>query len=357
MTTIQYIPQQRLFNQRLTETSFERPDEVVRWMGAVQSQDYGGAKWAVGLRLSHCVDANVEQAFTDGLILRTHVMRPTWHFVTPDDIRWLLMLTAPRVHAAAAYGYRQAGLDESTFSRSNTILANALQGGSQLSRPELAAFLQQNGIATDDLRLTHLMMHAELDGIICSGARRGKQHTYALLDERAPQARRLNRDEALAELTLRYFTSHGPATPQDFVWWSGLTMTDARAGLETVRSKLEQESIDGQIYWMGPSQPVKTNSKAYLLPNYDEYMVGYSDRSAIFKVPPTVKLDPRTNGPLNNTIVIDGQIVGTWKRTIKKDVVVIEPSPFAPLTDDQKPGLADAARAYGQFFGLSADLR
>ncbi|MEO8393295.1 MAG: winged helix DNA-binding domain-containing protein, partial [Chloroflexota bacterium] len=206
------LARQRLRNQHLSEPAFDTPEAVVDWLCAVQSQDYTAAKWAVGMRGTGFGDAAVEQAFTAGTILRTHVMRPTWHFVLRDDIRWMLDLTAPRVHQLSAYYNRQLELDEALFARCEALMVGALSGGNQLMRTELVAMLNQAGIATNDLRVTHIMMHAELEGVICSGARRGKQFTYALIDERAPNARKLARDEALAELTRRYFVSHGPAT-------------------------------------------------------------------------------------------------------------------------------------------------
>src|SRR6266704_5397496 len=215
------IAQQRLHNQHITQRTLETPQALVEWLGAVQAQDFAAAKWALGLRLHGVTDDDIEQAFTNGAILRTHVMRPTWHFVSPADIRWLLALTAPRVHQTLAYYNRKLELDDAVFRCTNAMLANALQGGKQLTRDELVFALQQAGIATEgEQRVTHIMMRAELDGVICSGARRDKQFTYALLAERAPHARMLARDEALAELTTRYFMSHGPATIQDFVWWS-----------------------------------------------------------------------------------------------------------------------------------------
>ena len=226
------IAHQRLHNQRLSSTDFKRPDEVVKWLGAVQAQDYHGAKWALAQRMQGATDARIEKAFTDGAILRTHVMRPTWHFVAPADIRWMLKLTAPRVNAASRYNYRKLELDDAFFHKSNKALARALRGGKQLTRDELRKAVGHVGVATNDLlRFSHILLRAELDGVICSGPRKGKQFTYALLDERTPKSRILARDEALAELTLRYFTSHGPATLQDFVWWSGQATSDARKGL------------------------------------------------------------------------------------------------------------------------------
>src|SRR6266852_1678409 len=349
------IAHQRLHNQLITRRTFEKPGDVVEWLGAVQAQDYAAAKWAVGLRLQGTTDDDIEQAFTRGAILRTHLMRPTWHFVSPADIRWILALTAPRVNAVNAYYYRKLALDDAVFMHSNAVLAKALQGGKQLTRPELASVLQQASIATDDLqRFTHIMMRAELDGIVCSGARRGKQFTYVLLDERAPQARMLDRDEALAELTIRYFTSHGPATVQDFVWWSGLTVIDAKAGLEMVKPQLVHEVVDGQTYWFSPPTPrvQGLSQAAYLLPNYDEYTVGYTDRSAIFDALHTNKLDPR-GGLLANTMVLDGQVIGTWKRTFKKNTVVIEVNPFVPLSTTETRAFAASANRYGAFLTMS----
>jgi winged helix DNA-binding protein len=349
----------RLHNQLITRRTFEKPDDVVQWLGAVQAQDYAAAKWAVGLRLQGTTDDDVEQAFASGAILRTHLMRPTWHFVSPTDIRWILALTAPRVNAANTSWYRKLELDDATFRCSNTVLAKALQGGKQLTRPELASVLHQAGIATDDLqRFTYIMMRAELDGIVCSGARRGKQFTYALLDERAPQARTLDRDEALAQFARRYFMSHGPATLQDFVWWSGLTVADARTGLEMVTSQLMHEVVDGQTYWFSMSTPPAKDlsQAAYLLPNFDEYIVGYTDRSAVFDATHTNKLDPRGNVLFNHTIVMDGRVVGTWKRTIKKDAVMITPSLFTPLNDAETRAFAASANRYGAFLDRSVNL-
>jgi hypothetical protein len=353
------VVRQRLHNQHLAGTKFERPCEVVQWLGAVQAQDYAGAKWAVGQRMHDATDAALDEAFADGTILRTHVMRPTWHFVTPADIRWLLALTAPRVKARSAYNHRELALDDAIFTRSNAALAVALRGGKQRTRTELASVLQEAGIATDDLRLGHLMFRAELDGVVCSGARRDKQFTYALLDERAPQARALAHDEALAELTLRYVTSHGPATVQDFVWWSGLTTTDARAGLAMIESQLTHDVVGDRTYWFTASTPIAQDPSptAYLLPNYDEYIVGYTDRRAILDAPPADRLDARGNVLFNHTIVIDGQVVGTWKRTLTKDAAIINAAPFAPLDTAEAQALKVAAARYGQFMGLPATLR
>lgn len=348
------IARQRLHNQHITRRAFETPHALVEWMGAVQAQDFAAAKWALGLRLPGATDDQIEQTFNDGAILRTHVMRPTWHFVSPADIRWLLALTAPRVHAGNTYWYRKLEMDDALVKRSNKALTNALQGGKHFTRDELATALQQAGIVTEgEQRVTFLVMRAELDGIICSGARRGKQFTYALLAERAPRARTLERDEALAELTTRYFTSHGPATAQDFAWWSGLTAADVKTGLAMVKSQLMHEERDGQTYWFSSSTLPEGDfpETACLLPNYDEYTVGYTGRSAIFDALHAHKLDPR-GGLLTNTLVLNGQVIGHWKRTFKKGAVVIEANPFILLSNTGSRAFAASANRYSAFLGM-----
>ena len=353
------IASQRMHNQHITHHPLATPAEVVAWLGAVQAQDYAGATWGVGQRVPEATAATVEQAFEEGAILRTHVLRPTWHFVAPADIRWLLALTGPRVHALNAYYYRQLGLDDALLQRSHTLLANALQGGKHLTRVELAVVLQQAGIATEGpLRIGYIMMHAELDGIVCSGPRRGKQFTYALLEERVPPAPPLDREAALAALARRYLASRGPAAVPDFVWWSGLTTADAKTAFALVDSEFEQAVIDGQTYWFSPSAPpvIDLSPTAYLLPNYDEYVSGYKDRSALIADENTNKFDPQANIVFSHFIVIDSRIVGTWQRTVKKNAVIIERNTFAPLPEAEARAVAAAADHYGRFLGLPAVL-
>jgi len=347
MTDLEII-RRRLFNHSLSISRFEKPEDVVKWLGAVQAQDYHGAKWALGLRATGLNDTAIEQAFNAGKILRTHLLRPTWHFVTPADIRWLLALTAPRINALSASYYRKLELDDAVFSRSNNAMAKALQGNNQLTRKVLRFVLQQAGIIVDNLRFAFLLMRAELDGVICSGARHGKQFTYALLDERVPRVKRLKRDEALAELTRRYFKSHGPAILADFVKWSGLTMTDARAGLEMVKSELLHEDLRDRTYWFAGKAPaVKRGAPAaYLLPAYDEYCVAYKDY--------TLTLDPiyYKQAILGNALVINGRSAGIWKRTFNNGAVVISSSPFSKLTATEDRALRAVARRFGEFLEL-----
>jgi hypothetical protein len=352
------ITRQRLLNQHIAEPLLNKPEEVVAWLVAVQAQDYPGAKWGLGLRLQGATDHEVEQAFASGAILRTHVMRPTWHFVTPDDIRWLLALTAPRVHAANASRYRKLELDGAFFRRCDTAVRRVLQGGNQLTRDELAALLRKSGLATGGgLRMGYILMRAELEGVICSGPRRGKQFTYALLEERVPNSRALDRDEALAELARRYFVTRGPATVHDFAKWSGLTLADARAGLEATSTQLRREVVDGQTYWfsVGGRSELDFSSGACLLSIYDEYISSYKGRSTAVDEVTSARLRAMGNA-LTGIIVVDGRIVGTWKRALKKDAVVIEVNRLSRLTVAANRAIAAAAHRYGVFLGLPARL-
>jgi hypothetical protein len=356
MSDLTFLPQ-RLYSHHLNDPIFETPADVVHWYGAVQAQEYLDARWTLGLRMTGATAAQVDQAFDEGLILRTHVMRPTWHFVAPADIRWLLMLTAPRVHGLNRHYYRQTELDEATLTKSTETLAQALQGGNYLTRQELADSLErQAGIAASGVRLGYVMIYAELEGVICSGPRRGKQFTYALLEERVPPVKNLTREEALAELTRRYFTSHGPATVQDFVWWSGLTAADTKAGLEMVQADLAQENVGGQSYWFAPMKgtpPAAPPSAAHLLPTYDEYTIAYKDRSTLLE--PGLA-EQAKNSTFWSTIELDGQIVGMWRRTFAKDRIDMEYELFRPLTAVEEEALSVAAHRYGAFYGMRVEL-
>ena len=347
----------RLTHQGLEGVRFESPQAAVDTLGAVQSQDYGAAKWALALRLADPTDVAIEQAFTQGAILRTHILRPTWHFVTPKDIRWMLALTASRVQAASAQHYRNQELDPATLRRGGDVLARALEGGAHLTRAELTNVLQRAKIDVRDSRPALIIFHAELEGILCSGARRGKQHTYALLDQRAPAATTLSREASLAELTRRFFSSHGPATEDDFVWWSGLTHADARQGIELAGPQLERVKLKTGLFWQGqPSGPRKgaRTSTALLLPNYDEYLVAYVDRSLMFAEADADKLDSRGNPIFQNTVLVDGRIVGTWRRTLKARSVAVALDLHRRLTKAERAAVDEAVDAYSRYVGLPA---
>src|SRR5437867_561004 len=338
----------RMRNQRLWRSRFDTPQDVVRWLGALQAQEFPMAKWSVAQRTRGATKADVDQAFADGVIVRTHVLRPTWHFALGEDIRWLLKATAPRVHALNAYYNRQHELDTKLFAKSNSIIAKALEGGAHLTRSDLAAALTRGGIGAAGNRLAYIVMRAELDAIVCSGATRGKQHTYALLDERIPHGKTLHREEALAELARRYFTSRGPPTLNDFARWSSVTAAEGREALALVGKSLESEVIAGRTFWFGPAPRASNSRKPIvdLVQGYDEIIMSYSESRAASFVPVEARL--------LNAVLLDGRMLGTWKPTAKRNSVVIETVVMRALKRVETQALHAAVDAYGKFIGLTA---
>jgi hypothetical protein len=354
----------RLRALRLTGQPCATPEEAVGDLVAVQAQDYGPAKWSIGARVAGATDAGLERVADAGRILRTHVLRPTWHFVLAEDIRWLLTATAPRVKARDARRYAQLGLDGSTLRRSARALVAALRGGNQLTRSEAAAVLTAAGIGVDGQRLPYLLMHAELDALICSGPRRGKQHTYELLEERAPDARDLPRHEALAELARRYFRSHGPATAKDFAGWATLTLAEARAAIEAAGPHLYAEELGGLRCWSaagslgtgGRRRPALHSPAVHLLQGYDEYIMGYSETKAVLQ-PPGSGWDPATPPVFTLVIMLDGRVAGFWRRTVRQHRVTVEATLLEPLGAAQTAALEAQAGRYGRFLGLPVAVR
>lgn len=338
----------RLHNQKLSAPDCRKPVDVVRWFGAVQSQDFEAAKWALALRMRSATNDAIEDAFNRGAILRTHIMRPTWHFVAHDDIRWLLELTAPRVNLRSGPNYRKLELDDKVFKRSRKVLENALRNGKQLPRSDLRRKLNESGIAANDtVRLAHILLRAELDGIICSGPRLGKQFTYALFEERVPAAKTIGRDEALAKLSRLYFRSHGPATLQDFAWWSGLNVTDAKRGLELVERRLEKATIGETVYWFPRSSDLPVHPSVFLLPAYDEYFVAYKDRQSVLDEQQSFT----TWALLGPTVVIDGIAAGSWKMFKDKKSIKVE---FArALKRSEQVAVGKSTTRYAEFLGLN----
>jgi hypothetical protein len=277
------IAHRRLASQQIARPNSKTPAEVVAWLGAVQAQDYLGALWAVGLRVPNATEQSVEQAIAARQIVRTWPMRGTIHFVAPPDARWMLELLAPRVILGTQSRLRQLDIDAQVLSRSADILAQALEGGQQLTRTALYELLAEGGIAASGSRGLHILGQLSMQGLLCFGARAGKQPTFTLLGEWAPEARSLPRDEALARLALRYFRGHGPATIKDLMWWSGLTTAEVKTGLAQAGSKLRCEKIDSQEYYFDPEVPtgLDEDRRAFLLPPFDEFLVGYRDRSAM----------------------------------------------------------------------------
>lgn len=345
----------RLHYQHLLKPACRSAREVVSWFGAVQSQDYDGARWAIGMRAPTLSAADVDAAFDRGDILRTHVMRPTWHFVAPDALRALLLLTGPRVQAFNASYYRKQGLDSAEIARAYKVITRQLRGGQMKTRAELSIALADAGIEAQGIRLAFVVMSAELDALICSGPRRGRQFTYALLDERVPPGGRLTRDEALKTLATRYFTSHGPATLRDFAWWSGLTMKDGREGVEMAGTALVGRTLDGRAHWQGtapgPRRPASASS-LYLLPNYDECMIAYRDRGE-----PSAASRLASVGAYPHQILLDGQWGGGWRRTRRSGSLHIEVKPFVRLARPHREALDAQIARYSAFHGLPTTLK
>lgn len=361
------IATRRLRAQRLLGEPFRSAVDVVRWLGAVQSQDYGAAKWALAQRTAGATDVELDRLFDEGAILRTHVMRPTWHFVPPEDIRWLLELTSPRLLSRLAGRHRQLELDQSARTRAEHLFAESLSGGRFLTRGELGDVLRAAGISPEGQRLPHLLATAEAQGIIVSGPRRGKQFTFALLEERAPAARRLDREGALAELTSRYFRSHGPAQIQDFAWWSGLTVADIKNGLALVGTALEHQAVDGKEYWFDSESAPERKAvlTAHLLPNFDEFTVAYRDRGALLH--PEVAFDPTffsyyregspQGGILSSVVTIAGRVRGSWRRTLTPKGMRVEVRLLGPLDRAEVAAIEGAVEQLGRFLQRAAELR
>lgn len=347
------IPSARLAQQKLSPRSSLTASEIVGWLGAVQAQDYAGAKWALGLRMTGATDALIDAAFNTGAILRTHILRPTWHFVAPADIRWMLAFSAPRVKAAMASSNRRLELDASLLKRTNLVIGRALAGGKQLTRQELGTALARAGCAVSGLRLLYVIMWAELCALVCSGPRSGKQFTYALLEERVPAGGLFAREEALAELARRYITGHGPASARDFSWWAGLTLSEARAGLEMCAPRFDREIVDGQTFYFGVNDPQSVRPPAVLLlPQYDEFLIGFSGFDAARRGGrPAI-----VNGVYNPPIVLNGDVAGSWRRTFAKGRVLIEIHPFAAVSTSQRKAVGAAVQEFGRFLESPVEI-
>ena len=352
----------RLAAQQIARHAFTAPGALVGWMGAVQAQDYAGARWAVGVRLAgRGIDERpLARALADGTVLRTHAFRWTWQLVAAADVRWMLPLVAPRLIARAGRRHRELGLDAAVFRRSNVTLARTLRDGGAATRAELRAALGAVGVAAEDVRLSHLLGRAELDGVICSGAPRGTEQTFALLDARVPADRSpLTRAEALAELARRYFRSRGPATLADFVWWSGLAPADARAGLAAASPALAREQLAGAETWRDPAlvrPSAYALADAHLLPPFDEYLVGYRDRDAVLLREYARRLSAG-GGILPPCIVLGGRVVGGWRRVLgRRADVTITLAPFEPLPRPARERIEGAADRYASFLDRTATL-
>lgn len=342
----------RLANQHLSGPGRLDPVDVVRHFGAMQAQEFTMAKWSIGER-SGVDEATVGKLIDEGAILRTHALRPTWHFVAASDIAWIQALTGPRVHAITGYYYRLHGIDDELSAKTNRLIAQALAGGNHLTRSEVGQALAASKVEATGVRLGHLMMRAELDGLIANGPMRGKQQTYALVSERVADQIELSRDEALAELTRRYFTSHGPATIKDFAWWASLTVADIKRGLALLGDALASDEVDGLTYWFAPSEPphqVRSPS-AHVLQGFDEYVVAYTQSRPVTNIAKLTNSPPNENTVIH-PIVLDSQVIGYWRRIVERGGVVARPIVALDLTDSQRRSIERSFAQYQKFAGV-----
>lgn len=347
------VVRQRLVNQRLAGEPFGSPAEAVRWLGAVQAQEFAEAKWSLAERTSACTDADVEAAFDRGDIIRTHMLRPTWHFVAREDLRWLLRLTRPRVHALNRHWYDRFGADADLLIRAHDVFARALADGGPQTRRELVGRLSREGIETSGPQLAYLLMYAELEELICSGPRKGKQQTYVLVDDRAPTTDLdgRSRESALDELVLRYFRSHGPATIKDFTGWSSLTVAETKAALQRLEGQLQCTEEEDGTSWYSPPAAGEASSRltgGFLIPMFDESVVAYRNMRVVLahQPPPPLALD--------RAGVIDGRTVGSWKRTINGSSVVVGATLFGALSEPEEEALDQVVQRFGRFLGMEA---
>lgn len=345
------IANRRLYNQRINCSIFNTPEQVVQELVAMQAQDYMQAVWAIGLRTPTSTLADIEHAIADRKIVLTWALRGTIHIVPPEDVKWLVQLSASRVLEQGKRRLQQLGVDDKTFIRCREIIYETLKVHQQLTRTDLLQLLEDKGIDTSSQRGYTILWNLTYLGLICFGPKNGKQQTFVLLDEWVPKARELSIEESIAELALRYFTAHGPATVQDFAWWSGITLTDARIGLEEVKQKLHSEQIDGGQYWMSGASNTQKDSGVHLLPGFDEYILGYKDRSAVLAPEYAPMIVPGNNGVFMPTLVSGGRVKGLWKRTIKKKGIEFVITPFEYIGDKEEQVIM-AAERYADFIGL-----
>lgn len=349
----------RIISQQIADTDFKTPEKLVGWMGAMQAQDYAMAKMAIGLRLPGTTSSDIEKAVDKGKIFRTHLLRPTWHFVAAEDIHWMLELTAPSILGSQKSRHKELELDAAIFKKCNSILEKILKGENHLTRDEIIAQLEKAKIKTHEQRAAHLMFVAELSGIICSGKGKGNDTTYALLSERiSAKPKTLTREKALKKLALKYFTAHGPATLKDFTWWSGLSITNSRKALEMVQPELRSEKVENEIYWFSESL-LKSKVKpdpVYLLPAFDEFIISYKDRTAAM-IPEHHKKAVSSNGIFRPIILVNGSVTGIWKRTIKKDTVIIEPEFFKAPDKKTMNLIEEKAALIAGFLGKEIEFK
>lgn len=356
--TLQDIANLRLHNQQIAGKEFNSPKDIVGWMGAIQAQDYNMAKWAVGLRLPDSTYQIIENSIDRGEIIRTHLLRPTWHLVSANDIHWMLDLTGLQIKASLKSGLRDLEITDTILKKSCKVIEDALRRDKQLTREGVALQLSTAKIATDNTRLSHLLMWAELEGLICSGESIANKPSYALLEDKVSKPKSISRESALEMLAGKYFQSHGPATMQDFKWWSGLSIKDARDAIEMVQGHYLSVKIGDETYWLSKtmSKMKSDKSSVFLLPAFDEFIISYKDRTAsLLNV--HNKRTISENGIFRPVIILNGQVIGLWKRQVKKDNVFIEIELFNSSSRSIINKIELAAEKLGHFLNKKVQVK
>ena len=341
----------RTQSQQLATPLFEKPKELVAWMGAIQAQDYNMSKWAIGVRLQGAKLSDIENALQKGEILRTHVMRPTWHLVAAEDIRWMLQLSKERIKSSSKSRDADLGITEKIFSRVLDIIGKILAGNNHLTRQEIALKLNEYGIKTDCALMIHYMQRAEVEGLVCSGIDKGTKQTYALIDERALPTAQPTKEETLAKLATNYFQSHSPASLQDFAWWSGLSAANCKYAVNLITKDIDTNKFStfgGLITHNLYKSETKNISQIHFLPTFDEYLISYKDRTHVIDLQHQPKAFTK-NGTFYPIIMCDGKIVGAWSKIVKKGRVEVNPVFFENDFKPNKTQLEKAKNRYIEF--------
>lgn len=351
------IPILRSFNQQITDSKFKTAQQIARWMGAIQAQDYTMAKWALGIRLQNATETAINNEIDSGKIIRTHLLRPTWHIVSSGDVHWIQELTAPQIKSSLKFRDKQLGLTDAIYRKCNRLFEKTLRDGNHKTREELVQELKSARIGVDNNRASHIFLRAEIDGIICSGKQKGGKPTYAILPEWVPVKNRIQGDEALKELALRYFSSRGPATVQDFSWWSGLSLNNSKHALELNKSNLISETIGEKTFWFVDSTDMQMPiiKEIYLLPAYDEFLISYHDRTASLLSGDNKKTISQ-NGMFYPVILREGQILGTWKRIIKHNHIILTINLFKTDIPDSRIYFRKSISRYSMFYNKETEI-
>ena len=329
----------RLINQQIAVHKFDKIHELVSWLGAIQSQDYGNSKWAIGARIPNITELDIKNEFEKKTIIRTWIFRGTLHIVSVNDLDWILQLISSKVISISNSNYKRHELDETIFSKSYDVLIKGMQNSNHLTRDELSKLFSKSGINIEGLRLSLILHRASIERIICNGSKKGNSQTFALFDEIVPKTKSFIKEEALTNLALKYFSSHGPATIQDFAWWCGLSLTDVKISVENIKSKLYKTEFNNETYWsIIPENEHQINQETYMLPGFDEYILGYKDRTHVINARYSNQIYTK-NGIFYPIIVDHGKVIGTWKRLIKKNRIDFEIKKFYALSKNTKDGI------------------